>query len=154
MDYPAVSFHFRVEFSDLEGATGNDARFQEVSGLDAELGTEELQEGGENRFAHRLPKPSTYPNLVLKRGLLTDTGLIAWFRDAIENFVFEPKMVYVSLLDEESNPLMTWSFLNAYPLKWSVSSLDANKNEVVVDTVELAYQRFTKRVPDAQKQKE
>lgn len=152
MDYPAVSFHFRVEFHDLEGATDNDVRFQEVSGLDAELSTEELKEGGENRFTHRLPQPSKYSNLVLKRGLMTDSGLIGWFRDAIESFVFEPRMVSVTLLDEESNALMAWNFVNAYPLKWSVSNLDANKNEVVVDTVELAYQHFTKRVPDSQKE--
>ncbi len=145
MEYPAVGFHFKVEFVGLDGATDNDVRFQQVSGLTAEVGTEELKEGGENRFAHRLPQPASYQNLVLKRGLLTDTALIDWFRDAIENFVFDPVTVDVSLLNENSDPLMYWSFIGAYPLKWSVSDLDAGKNDVVVDTIELAYQRFTKK---------
>ena len=33
-----------------------------------ELGTEELVEGGENRFAHQLPTGLRHGNLVLKRG--------------------------------------------------------------------------------------
>ena len=70
--YPPVGFHFRVEFG-LDGAGDQDSRFQEVGGLSAELGTEELQEGGENRFVHRLPTLPKYGNLVLKRGLLTDS---------------------------------------------------------------------------------
>lgn len=169
MEYPAVGFHFKVEFMGLKGATENDTRFQQVSGLNAEIGTEELKEGGENRFAHRLPQPAKYQNLVLKRGLLTNTALIGWFRDAIENFIFQPLDVNVTLLntetvdnsDKQSNespdqkimPLMTWNFIKAYPIKWSVSNLDASKNEVVVDTVELAYQRFTKRIPKTKEQK-
>lgn len=156
MEYPAVGFHFKVEFLKLEGATENDTRFQQVSGLNAEVGTEEVKEGGENRFAHRLPKPAKYQNLVLKRGLVTNTALIGWFRDAIENFIFNPLDVNVTLLNVansedsdkvKSEPLIYWNFIKAYPVKWSVSNLDASKNEVMIDTVELAYQRFKKRVP-------
>lgn len=47
-DFPPVGFHFRVEF-ELEDAREKDTRFQEVSGLLAEVGTEEIPEGGENR---------------------------------------------------------------------------------------------------------
>lgn len=153
MDYPAVSFHFKVEFLELEGATDNDVRFQEVSGLSSELGTEELKEGGENRFAHKLPNPAKYANLVLKRGLLTDSALIGWFKDAIENFDFKPLTVNVTLLNTSHEQLMVWSFTKTYPVKWAVSNLGADKNEVVVDTIELAYQYFTKRIPDTKKEK-
>ena len=83
--YPPVGFHFRVEFI-LDGTVESDTRFQEVSGLSAELGTEEVVEGGENRFSHRLPTRAKYSNLTLKRGLLTESGLIDWCRNAIENF--------------------------------------------------------------------
>ncbi|HEX6181118.1 MAG TPA: phage tail protein, partial [Chitinophagaceae bacterium] len=65
--YPLVGFHFKVEFSGV-GNSDNDTRFQEVSGLTAEIGTEELQVGGENRFSYRLPTRARFGNLVLKRG--------------------------------------------------------------------------------------
>ncbi len=57
-------------------------------------------------------------------------------------FKFYPGNVLVSLLDEESLPIANWLFLKAYPVKWSVSDLDATASAVVIDTMELAYTRF------------
>lgn len=142
--YPPVGFHFRVEFSFLS-TESKDARFQEISGLAAELGVEEVVEGGENRFAHRLPARATYSNLILKRGLLTDSELIDWCKDAIENFEFKPATVNVTLLNEEHEPLAdTFSFINAWPVKWSVSDFRAQDNSIVVETLELSYNYFTR----------
>jgi phage tail-like protein len=141
VDYPPVSFHFRVEFK-LDGVQEPDARFQEVSGLSAELGTEEILEGGENRFSHRLPTRAKYPNLVLKRGLLKDSRLIAWFRDALEEFSFAPVEVVVTLLNEEHEPLVGWSVVNARPAKWSVSDFKAQDGAVAVESIELCYDYF------------
>lgn len=143
-EYPPVGFHFRVSFS-LSGVGEKDSRFQEVTGLSAELGTEELQEGGENRFVHRLPTLPKYGNLVLKRGLLTDSELIQWCRNAIENFSFEPTRVDVTLLNEEHQPLgFTYSFARAWPVKWAVSDFKAQENGLVVETLELSYNYFTR----------
>ena len=143
-EYPPVGFHFRVTFS-IGGVGEKDSRFQEVSGLSAELGTEELQEGGENRFVHRLPTLPKYGNLVLKRGLLTDSGLIKWCRDAIENFSFEPTTVDVTLLNEKHQPLgFTYSFVKAWPVKWAISDFKAQENGLVVETLELSYNYFTR----------
>lgn len=136
------SFHFKVEFQDIPGASGNDVRFQDVSGLNAELGIEEVRSGGENRFSHRLPTRAKYNNLVLKRGMLIDSGLIKWFKDAVENFSFSPATVVVKLLDKDHQPLQTWSFIKVWPVKWSVSDFKATENAVVIETVELAYQYF------------
>ena len=139
--YPPVGFHFKVSVQ-LDGLGENDARFQEVSGLNAELGTEDLVEGGENRFVHRLPIRAKYSNLLLKRGMLTDSGLIGWFRDAVENFLFKPADVLVTLLNESHEPLAQWSFKRAWPVKWTISDFKAQDNTVVVETIELAYQYF------------
>ncbi len=144
MQDPAVGFFFLVEFNGLDDLSANDFRFQEVSGLNSELGVEELKEGGENRFAHRLPNPAKYSNLVLKRGVITETALIDWFRNAIENFEFDPITIRVTLLNVSTEPLLNWNFVGAYPVKWSVSNLNAQKNEVMIDTIELAYKYFTK----------
>jgi phage tail-like protein len=139
-DIPRV-YHFEVAFG-VAGVNGNDIRFQEVSGLSAEMNIEEVQEGGENRFTHRLPARAKYSNLVLKRGMLTDSGLIKWFTDAIENFEFTPATVMVKLLDQDHQPIATWNFQQAWPVKWIISDLKAMENAIVVETIELAYQYF------------
>jgi len=56
--------------------------FNRVSGLSVNLEPEEIAEGGENRFKHKLPIRTKYANLVLKRGLLIDSGVIEWCRKA------------------------------------------------------------------------
>ena len=35
-----------------------------------------------------------------------------------------------------------WLFMDAYPVSWSSSDLDAAKAEVLIDTLELAYTRM------------
>lgn len=139
--YPPAGFHFAVDF-ELEQKTDGDQRFQEVSGLSRELNTEELKEGGENRFSYHLPNKVTYPNLVLKRGLLTSSGILSWIKDSLENFRVKPVNISVTLLNEEHQPLAKWYIVNAYPVKWSISNLKADENAIVVETLELKYQRF------------
>jgi phage tail-like protein len=136
-----VSFHFKVQFQGV-GDPDVDIRFQEVGGLTAEIGTEDLPVGGENRFTYRLPTRPKYGNLILKRALLTDSKLIDWFRQAVENFSFQPADAQVFLLDEQHQTLASWSFVQTYPVKWVISDLRAQENALAVETIELAYQYY------------
>lgn len=140
--YPPVGFHFKVEVSGLS-SNADDVRFTEVSGLSMEIGTEEVPEGGENRFAQKYPTRVKYPELVLKRGLLTSSEILDWIEDCVENLEIEPRDVFVKLLNEEHEPLMTWHLIKAYPTKWSVSDLNASNNAVVIESLQLAYQMFS-----------
>lgn len=143
--YPPVGFHFRVEFSGMVTKDDDtEIRFQEVSGLTAEIGTEELQVGGENRFTYRLPTRAKFGNLILKRGMLKNSVLVQWITNAIENFKFKPVDVTVHLLDTEHNPLATWTFIKAYPVKWVTSDFKAQDNSLVIETIELVYQYFVR----------
>ena len=49
------------------------------------------------------------------------------------------KTVWVFLLNEMGIPVMTWSFANAYPVRWEVGSFSSTKNEVAVETIEMCY---------------
>ena len=135
--YPIVGFHFMVKFAGMEESV--DMGFQEVSGLETTIETEEFREGGNHAFVYHLPVKIKYTKLVLKRGLLTNSKLTKWVRDAVENFDIKPLQVTVSLLDETHTALMTWQVHQAWPVKWSVTGLNAQSNEVVVETLELAY---------------
>ena len=135
---PPVGFHFLVEF-DLPGADQQDIRFREVSGLSMELETETLSEGGENRFTHKLPLRASYGDLSLKRGKMANSAVIAWIRDAVQNFDIQPTTVWVKLLNDRHEPLETYTFVNAYPKKWSISDFNAEASEYVVETLDLVY---------------
>jgi phage tail-like protein len=138
---PPVGFHFRVEF-DLDGAADADIRFREVAGLTMELEEETFNEGGENRFSHKLPVRGRYPDLVLKRGLLTSTGVRSWIEDAVQNLIVQPTTLWVTLLNDAHEPLQTYTVTGAWPKKWAVSDFSAETSDVVIETLELAYQTF------------
>jgi phage tail-like protein len=147
--YPPVGFHFEVTIDGIGDSSSIDIQFQEVSGLNAEIGLETIKEGGENRFEHRLPGRSKYGNLVLKRGLVEmfDSNAYLWFQDAVTGVAFDPQTVTIKLMTQDDDgffPLSEWSFVRAYPVKWSVSSFKATENAIVIDTLELAYQFFTR----------
>lgn len=139
--YPPWGFYYRVEFGISKDK--NDARFQTVSGLSVEYDTEEYKEGGENRFTHKLPVRTKYSDLVLKRGMLTDSEVINWFFRAFRDRDFQPTDLNVILMNEKSEPLRTWQVAHAIPRKWLVSDLNASENSVVIETLELTYRYFT-----------
>jgi phage tail-like protein len=140
--YPPVGFHFRVDFLEIQ-TVENDIRFQSITGLSADMETETVKEGGENRFTHVLPVRSKYGDLVLKRGVLMDSGVIAWCRDAFENFTFQPTTVLVHLLNDSHEPLITWTLTHTWPKKWSTGDMNAAEGAVLVETLELSYNFFT-----------
>ncbi len=140
--YPPVSFHYIVSFNGIGDKT-IDMQFQSVSGLSAEINTEEYTEGGENRFSHKLPLRASYSNLILKRGLAKDSDLIKWFTDTFETMVVKPVTIDISLLNEQHEPLVTWNIVHAWPNKWSVSDFDAEKSAIAIETLELNYKYFS-----------
>lgn len=139
--YPPWAFYYKVEFSISKAR--NDVRFQTVSGLSVEYDTEEYKEGGENRFVHKLPVRTKYADLVLKRGMVTDSQVIEWCLAAFRERSFTPADVSVILMNEQGEPLRTWKVVHAIPRKWQVSDLSASESAIVVETMELSYRYFT-----------
>ena len=81
---------------------------------------------------------------MLKRGLLQNSKIAEWCRNAIENLDINPVSIQVTLLNEKHEPLQAWSFINAWPKKWSISGLDAGNSKIVIESLEIAYQYFRK----------
>jgi phage tail-like protein len=139
--YPPSAFYFRVVLGSAVG--GIDTSFQEVSGITAELDTETVVEGGENRYVHTLPRGMKPRSLVLKRGIAPfSSPLVAWCRSVFEfdfmvPIVAQPVGVY--LMNAAGDPIRGWTFANAFPLKWEVESFGATKNEVAIESITLSY---------------
>jgi phage tail-like protein len=142
---PPPVFAFRV---DIDGAE-SDTSFQEVTGLEVQFETEDVVEGGQNRFVHRLPKRTKYSNLVLKRGVVTQNSAFGgWVSRALSGGLVQQagaKTIDIKLLNERQQPLIVWNVFGAYPLRWEHSQLNAMGNDVLVETVELSYQFFSRR---------
>jgi phage tail-like protein len=140
---PPLGFRFGVFFFAM-GVIPNpiDILFQKVSGLGVTVETLTVEEGGQNLYSQSLPQKIQYENLVLERGMVVGSPLGIEFNVAMSLFKFSPSNVLVTLLDNTHIPIASWLFMNAYPVKWSVSDLDATANAVVIEHMELAYQRM------------
>jgi phage tail-like protein len=145
--YQTVNFHFKVEFN--LGKEEIDIKFQSVAGLDSTLDTEPVKEGGENRYEHVVPVRRKYGPLTLKRGLIKpgDSGITTWLKNAFDDEKVVPiPTVTIKLLNEEHNPLMAWTINNVWPRSWKIGELNAEQGAVLIETLELNYNRllFTK----------
>lgn len=133
-------FYFMLSFE------GEDAAFQEVSGISKELSVEEVVCGGENRFKYRLPTISTSQNLVLKRALnVSGSKLIDWCLGAIDGGLYnkiKTKDISVSLLNSDGLVTVMWTFYSAYPIKYAVSDLKSQENGLLIESIEFAYTYF------------
>ncbi len=138
--YPPVAFKFLVAIDEVHGI--KEGNFQEVAGLSFKLETEDVQEGGENRFIRKFPKPPKFPNLVLKRGMLVNSPLVDWFYTSIGNFKFSPRTILIILLNQSQLPVMGWNVINAMPVGLSLSDLKSEENKIMIETLELAYDYF------------
>jgi phage tail-like protein len=52
----------------------------------------------------------------------------------------------ITLHNASRLPAATWSVTNAFPVKWSVGSFDAMKNELAIESIELAYSSITRKL--------
>jgi phage tail-like protein len=142
--YPSVGFYFQVI---LDKQTYS---FKEVSGISAEITTEEITEGGENRFKYKVPSGVKYNNLELKRGFIPkSSNLFVWINNSLSlglDSPIKPKTLEISLLNEEGNKVMSWSFANVWPVGWNSSSLDSMSNEILIESISLSYNYFTSKI--------
>ena len=141
--YPPPAFCFEVSFD----RSGVDASFQEISGLKVEWTTEEVPEGGQNRFVHRLPLRTQHSNLVLKRGVARRQSKLAdWLKTAFQaNFVAQPaqtKTIVVKLLDGQERPIVKWTLHGAYPVSWDHSPLNSTESSLLIETMEVSCRFF------------
>ena len=133
--WPVASFYFIVIVD------GEQVSFQEVSGLEIQVELED-NSGGTNSIESGAPVKRKLSNITLKRGVIKKgSGFHSWVVDAFHpdegQSKVSPKNALVMLLDENGIPTLVWNIIGAYPIKWSFSALNSEKNEALIETVEL-----------------
>lgn len=138
-DDPYAQYNFEVE---VDGETV--AGFAEVAGITMELETVRYREGGVNDHVHRLPGQFAHANLVLQRGLTTDTTFWEWIQTVMSGTISR-KTIVVKVKDGfRGESRWGWEFANAYPTTWSGPDLASNERGMAIESIELAYERFSK----------
>lgn len=122
--------------------------FTEVSGLSVQIEVEDLAEGGQNAYSHKLMGRMKWPNLIFKRGLTDTNALFDWLMQfSGEGFTKAGNKVTpldgtVSVLNAAGEPVRTWSFFDARPVRWSGPKLAASSRELAVEELEVCHCGF------------
>lgn len=135
--YSPPSFYFQLQFDGA--ALGLDNAFQEAAGLAIE-GAIEASE------PTRLPAEAKYSNLVLRRGFVRSSSVLATWCAATLAADFtvpiQPRNVQLLLLNGAGEALASWLFREAWPVKWSMSEFRSQEDALAIDTLEFAYSAF------------
>lgn len=126
-------------------------RFLEVSGLQVDIAVEELAEGGENSYVHKLPGPMSWPNMVLKRGVMQNDNFLQWLsKSSGEQFSAQGNKLSrstaaITLVSADGTRLRSWDFDGAFPVKWRGPTFAASAHEPAVEELEIAHHGFRAR---------
>lgn len=130
---PYRTFNFRVE---VDGLPETD--FQEVVLPGVRIEVVEYRMGADKVSGTRkLPGRATTGNLVLRRGIDQDLSLWNWFK-TVRDGDLDRRNVVIVLLDAERVEVRRWQISRAWPTAYEPSPLHAQKNEIAIETLELA----------------
>ena len=113
--------------------------FSECSGLGMTLQTEDVQEGGQNGYVHKLPTRTTWDTLMLKKGVGTGTDLWDWHYGFVEGKGVRRDGI-VTLLNDLRVPTHIWYFRRGLPVRYLGPSLQAAQSAVAIEQVEIAHE--------------
>jgi phage tail-like protein len=138
---PSASHHFSVLFwlDRMPLPDIFDMRFQRVGGLSRELGITTHSEGGENLRNQYFVEKLSHGSLTLERGVMTLTPFTALLSAQFASGKIRYLNAVISLLDPGPLPLTNWLVTKAVPVRWQTGDLDANGNQVLINTFELRY---------------
>lgn len=144
-EWPLPAFYFSVSISGCAG----DTAFQEVSGLEFQIDTEEYIEGG-NNLAYHLPKSIKNSNLTLKRAVTEKKSqLLAWCLGIVNDQLSKPiltKSVSINLLNENGMTCKSWTASNAYPVKLKMEPFNATRNDIAIEEIEICFNRLQRNL--------
>ena len=122
--------------------------FREVSGLEVELETEEIKEGGQNSFVHKVPGRMIWKPITFRRGLVNGDALFQWFYQCSgEGFASQGNKVHRSTgaivaMSMGGKYLRRWDLIGAFPIKWKGPDFASDKHEPLMEELEIVHHGF------------
>mgnify|MGYP001347017082 FL=1 len=134
--WPLPKFYFSVDIGDF-----TDLPFQEVSGLDVETEAIEYRHGNSSVMsAIKMPGMFKFSDVTFKKGVFSgDNQFYEWISSISLN-TFERVTITIRLLDEDGAPSMTWTLLNAFPLKVTPTDMNSQSSEAGIETIVFAHE--------------
>lgn len=132
------TFRFSVTIDNIYNIVFTEFRLPSL-----QVETEPIKEGGQNGYTHMLPTRVNVGTISLKHGLTSDLSLLNWYGAVMRGDMTNAyRVVTVKMIDVARVPIITWTFREAFPTKWSGPMLKAGSSEIAIEELELVYHGF------------
>lgn len=137
---PYRNFRFRVEIDGIQTAAFTDATISDTTS-----DVIDYREGSDAPIIQKLSGLVKYSNITLKRGITDSMELYDW-RKIVEQAgaAKARRNISLILIDEEGGDKARWDIVEAWPLKYDPTDLNAKGNEVLIETLEIAHEGITR----------
>lgn len=154
--FPAYYFKVELDFQKI-GLGMPEFRFRSCTGLKSESSVVDLEEGGFNITTRKLIGKTKFPNIVLKHGFIGADSVLWKARQKFQLDIPDSKAAKTTDSMERGRKLpnrfsgkitamgpngatASFGFANAWICKWEGPDLDATKNEVAIEAIEIAHE--------------
>lgn len=137
---PQVTNRYLLEVDSVEIGV-----FSSVNGLQMSLDTEDIAEGGENGYVHKLPGRMRWQNITFKRGVTDGNALFEWISKtsgegfASNNNSVDRPSAAVTALGSDGSRLRSWVLDEVLPVRWSGPSFDSTSTSTLEEELEIAH---------------
>lgn len=127
------------------------AAFSEVSGLEASMSPVKIKEGGRNWGEVQLAGPTTFPAIVLKRGMTDVHDGWLWFQSTTMGANYGYRLqgeINVLAPHDDTRVLQQWRLYNAMATKFKGPDLSASASSIAIEELHLVHDGLTFARPD------
>jgi phage tail-like protein len=133
------------------GAPVQIGAFTQVSGLELRVEPAKYQEGGQNGFEHQFPGRLSWPNIVLRRGIIDSDALFAWVNET-SGPGFEKngrkltrRSGAITALASDGTRLRAWNLSSVIAIRWKGPQFDLKSSDALEEELEIAHYGFTSK---------
>ena len=124
--HPYGAFNFIVNLNGPRGPEDPLGGFSDVSGIGTENTVAEYRNGNDpENHVRKVPGVHKVSDVTLKRGIVNSADLMEWIEQVRRTGVAGQRTVTITLRDEASQPVQTWTLRGVIPLKYTGPTLAA-----------------------------
>jgi phage tail-like protein len=127
-------YSFTVEFEGKSLGT-----FRSVSGLSVETEIIEYRDGT-SRTTLYFPGNTKYTTVKLTRAFTGDSALWDWYTTSVQTGYEARFTGTITVFDRSGSPVAQYKLINAWPQKIEGPVLNADSNEVPIESIEIAHE--------------
>ncbi|MGH9070729.1 MAG: phage tail protein [Acidimicrobiales bacterium] len=133
---PLVVGYFSVT---IDGRSLGNWTDVELGGV--EVAIEQIEEGGNQGFSYQMPGRLKFQNIKLTRLLDSNSSSVAsWFSSMTG--AIKRSQGQIVAHDTQSKPVVTWTFTNAVPVRWTLPTLSSKEANSASESLEIAHEGF------------